>query len=98
MKTVGLMISCATFSIIGDYAFEGCEKTDGFFDGNNFINKIEHNAFAGSGFLNLPYENGMKSIGNIIIDIDADAEELIFKKRDNLSSKNIYIYVRMVWI
>lgn len=84
-------VEAVSASIIGDYAFEGCEKTDGFFDGNNFINKIEHNAFAGSGFLNLPYENGMKSIGNIIIDIDADAEELIFKKRDNLSSKNIYM-------
>lgn len=84
-------VEAVSASIIGDYAFEGCEKTDGFFDGNNFINKIEHNAFAGSGFLNLPYENGMKSIGKIIIDIDADAEELIFKKRDNLSSKNKYI-------
>ena len=84
-------VEAVSASIIGDYAFEGCEKTDGFFDGNNFINKIEHNAFAGSGFLNLPYENGMKSIGKIVIDIDANAEELIFKKRDNLSSKNKYI-------
>ncbi len=84
-------VETVSSSIIGDYAFEGCEKTDGFFNGNNFITKIEHNAFAGSGFLNLPYENGMKSIGKIVIDIDADAEELIFKKRDNLSSKNKYI-------
>lgn len=84
-------VEAVSASIIGDYAFEGCEKTDGFFDGNNFINKIEHSAFAGSGFLNLPYENGMKSIGKIVIDIDADAEEIIFKKRDNLSSKNKYI-------
>lgn len=84
-------VEVVTASIIGDYAFEGCEKTDGFFNGNNFINKIEHNAFAGSGFLNLPYENGMKSIDKIVIDIDADAEEIIFKKRDKLSSKNKYI-------
>lgn len=84
-------VEAVTASIIGDYAFEGCEKTDGFFNKNNFITKIEHSAFAGSGFLNLPYENGMKSIGKIVIDIDADAEEIIFKKRDNLSSKNKYI-------
>lgn len=84
-------VEAVTASIIGDYAFEGCEKTDGFFNRSNFITKIEHNAFAGSGFLNLPYENGMKSIGKIVIDIDADAEEIIFKKRDNLSSKNKYI-------
>ena len=84
-------VEAVSASIIGDYAFEGCEKTDGFFNENNFINKIEHNAFAGSGFLNLPYENGMKSICNIIIDVDTDAEEMMFKKRDNLSSKNKYI-------
>lgn len=84
-------VEAVTASIIGDYAFEGCEKTDGFFNKENIITQIEHNAFAGSGFLDLSYKNGMNSIGNIVIDVDADAEEIILEKQGNSSSKNKYI-------
>lgn len=65
---------------INDYAFEGCEITDGFFEDNAAPTKIKEHAFDDSAFLRLPSENGIKAIGPVVFAYDDEAEEVRFKR------------------
>lgn len=65
---------------INDYAFEGCEITDGFFEDNAAPTKIKEHAFDDSAFLRLPSENGIKAIGPVVFTYDDEAEEVRFKR------------------
>ena len=70
---------CVQAWVIGNYAFEGCEITDGFFSDYSVPIKIREHAFDSSAFLDIPSENGVKAIGSVIFAYDDDAEEIKFK-------------------
>lgn len=65
---------------IADYAFEGCQLTS-FFNNDasfNTVQIINHHAFDGTLFSGIPSKNGFKRVGNIVFDVDNDAEEIEF--------------------
>ena len=63
-------------NIIDDYAFEGCQLAS-FFN-NDTSHTINHHAFDGSSFFDIPSKNGLKRVGNIVFGVDDDAEEIEF--------------------
>lgn len=70
---------------IDNYAFEGCLKTDGFFDDTcifNFPTYIYPHAFDNSALLCIPPDNGLIHDGPVIFAVDEDAEEVVFNKCD----------------
>ena len=71
---------------IRDYAFEGCEATDGFFNDSEkyvAIRIIEEKAFYNSGFLKCKPKNGVRLQNYIITDIDENADTIILHKKSN---------------
>ena len=67
-------------NIIDDYAFEGCQLASFFNNDTSFntIHTINHHAFDGSSFFDIPSKNGLKRVGNIVFGVDDDAEEIEF--------------------
>lgn len=67
-------------NIIDDYAFEGCQVASFFNNDTSFntIHTINHHAFDGSSFFDIPSKNGLKRVGNIVFGVDDDAEEIEF--------------------
>lgn len=67
-------------NIIDDYAFEGCQLASFFNNDTSFntIHTINHHAFDGSSFFDIPPKNGLKRVGNIVFGVDDDAEEIEF--------------------
>lgn len=67
-------------NIIDDYAFEGCQLVSFFNNDTSFntIHTINHHAFDGSSFFDIPSKNGLKRVGNIVFGVDDDAEEIEF--------------------
>ena len=66
---------------IGNYALEGCYAQDVDFGDTVFLTvKFDTKAFDGSGYMQKPYENGIKTFANYIIDIDKDLKELTIPK------------------
>lgn len=67
-------------NIIDDYAFEGCQLASFFNNDTSFntIHTIDHHAFDGSSFFDIPSKNGLKRVGNIVFGVDDDAEEIEF--------------------
>lgn len=81
-------VSELNVNTIADYAFEGCEKADGFFADEHRKNAcvpsvIYQHAFDSSAFLKLPFVDGFKKIGPVIFAVDDTAEEIVFKRRYN---------------
>lgn len=93
----GEAAECVQAWVIGDYAFEGCEITDGFFSDYSVPIRIREHAFDDSAFLDIPSENGVKAIGSVVFAYDDDAEEINFKHLShgryvcskNMSLKNV---------
>lgn len=89
-KKEGEVIETDDITAIKNGAFSGCEST-------NLTSAIdvccgddiEPDAFAGSAFARQPFINGVKMAGNIVIDIDKTAEEIIIP--DNDYEKAIFI-------
>lgn len=67
-------------NIIDDYALEGCQLVSFFNNDTSFntIHTINHHAFDGSSFFDIPSKNGLKRVGNIVFGVDDDAEEIEF--------------------
>lgn len=67
-------------NIIDDYAFEGCQLASFFNNDTSFntIHTINHHAFDGSSFFDIPSRNGLKRVGDIVFGVDDDAEEIEF--------------------
>lgn len=67
-------------NIIDDYAFEGCQLASFFNNDTSFntVHTINHHAFDGSSFFDIPSKNGLKRVGNIVFGVDDDAEEIEF--------------------
>lgn len=82
-KKEGEVIETDDITEIKNGAFSGCESANltSAFDaccGDD----IEPDAFAGSAFAKQPFINGVKMAGNIVIDIDKTAEEIIIPDDD----------------
>ena len=64
---------------IGDYALEGCCAQNIDLRNSVFVvsrTQFDKHAFDGSGYILKPYENGIKTFANYIIDIDKNMKEL----------------------
>lgn len=64
---------------IGDYALEGCCAQNIDFGNSVFVFprvQFDKHAFDGSGYMLKPYENGIKTFADYIIDIDKNMKEL----------------------
>lgn len=73
-------IDFSLFSQIESYAFEGCKakKIINAYENKSLI--VKYHAFFDSGFLSLPFVNGLKRIGPIVFDCDGDADEIVLPK------------------
>ena len=82
-KKEGEVIETDDITAIKNGAFSGCESTNltSAID-VCYEDDIEPDAFAGSAFEKLPFVNGAKMAGNIVIDIDKNAEEIIIPDDD----------------
>lgn len=77
-------VPAVNVSGIRDYAFEGCEATDGFFNDSGeylTIRNIEENAFDNSGFLKCKPVDGVRLQSYIITDVDKNADTIILHKK-----------------
>ena len=62
---------------IGNYALEGCYAQNIDFGDAAFLTvEFDTHAFDGSGYMLKPYENGIKTFANYLIDIDKNCKEL----------------------
>lgn len=77
-------VPAVNVSGIRDYAFEGCEATDGFFNDSEeyvVIRNIEEKAFNNSGFLKCKPVDGVRLQSYIITDVDKNADTIILHKK-----------------
>ena len=88
-KTPNSIIDMHRIGHIANYAFEGCLATKMINISN--VTQISATAFAGSAFMSLPFENGIKLIGTVLIDVDENADEIILPQSPCITSisKNV---------
>lgn len=69
---------------IGPYAFDGCMTTN--ITDTSGVVACSAAAFKDSAVENIPFKNGLRRIGNIIVDIDYDADEVIIPEDISVSA------------
>lgn len=65
---------------IAPMALEGCKCKETVCTKDNHQITANTNAFTGSAFMDLPFVNGIKKAGRLIVDIDSNADEVVLPK------------------
>lgn len=76
---------------IGDYALEGCCSNNVLIGYNYRDSEIRFNkhAFDGSAYILQPYNNGIRTFANYVIDVDKDAKEAVIPNNITRAIKTV---------
>lgn len=77
-----------TITAIADYALEGCNSINAL-DKLKNLSSCKKNVFAGSPFEKQDFENGIKCVNGILIDIEPGCKEIVIKENISLFCEDI---------
>lgn len=79
-QTEDTPIDFSQFIRVNPYAFDGCKSKSIINLTESHVLIARENAFAGSGFMELPFVDGLKRCGSVVFDVDEDADDITLPK------------------